>query len=274
MAQNKYKLLVTDIDGTLENEAGEISGEDRAALMGIRECGIQVAVSTGRITTACRGIFEQLSLEGCHIFCDGALVSDITGSNSIYQQSLDDEIVQETIEFALSHDLYLELATGTEYFVERITEATRIHCKLLNMKPQVADFTKLKGRSGFIKENLVKVGPEEEAGISAFWEKFTGRVSLARVAMPRFPNVEFINVVARDVSKGKATKKLAQHMGVTMEEVVALGDGMNDISVIAIAGLGIAMGSAPEELKKTADYVTLDAAHSGVAYALKKFLLD
>lgn len=274
MAKNKYKLLVTDIDGTLQSETGEISLEDRAALMSIRERGMQVAVSTGRITTACRDLFELLSLEGYHIFCDGALVSDITGKSIIYQQALGDELVQETIDFAHTHNVYLELATGAEYFVEQETEATLVHSKLLNMEPQVVNFAELKVKSDIIKENLVKVCPDEEEGISAFREMFSGRTSISRVNIPRFPGVDFINIVACDVSKGRATERLARHLGITMDEVVALGDGMNDVSIIAIAGLGIAMGSAPEAVKKAADYVTLDAMHNGVAYAIKKFLLD
>jgi len=75
------------------------------------------------------------------------------------------------------------------------------------------------------------------------------------------------------VSKGKALETLAAHLGVGMSEVMAVGDGTNDISLLGAAGLAVAMGNAPEEVKAVADYVTLDVEQSGLAAAVNRFLL-
>ena len=71
---------------------------------------------------------------------------------------------------------------------------------------------------------------------------------------------------------GKALEALAVPLGITLAEVIAIGDGVNDISLLSAAGLAVAMGNAPDEVKKVADYVTLDAGHNGVAAAIDKFL--
>ena len=90
---------------------------------------------------------------------------------------------------------------------------------------------------------------------------------------PAFPDVEFTNVVAPEVDKGKALEALASHLGVSLGEVAAIGDGTNDIPLLSLAGLAIAMGNAPDEVKAVAGYITLDVDHSGLAAAIERFLL-
>ena len=95
----------------------------------------------------------------------------------------------------------------------------------------------------------------------------------SRARTPAYPGVDFINVVAPGVSKGKALEVLASHLGVDRSEVIAVGDGINDISLLAAAGMAVAMGNAPDEVKAVADYITFDVAQSGLAAAINKFLL-
>ena len=75
------------------------------------------------------------------------------------------------------------------------------------------------------------------------------------------------------VSKGKALEALTSHLGIALDEVMAVGDGNNDIPLLTTAGLAVAMGDAPDEVKAVADYITLDIEHNGVAAAIEKFLL-
>ena len=90
---------------------------------------------------------------------------------------------------------------------------------------------------------------------------------------PSFPDVEFINILAPEVSKGRALEALASHLGVSLSEVAAIGDGTNDIPLFSLAGLAVAMDNAPDEVKAVAHYTTLDVDRSGLAAAVKKFLL-
>ncbi|MGB2828353.1 MAG: HAD-IIB family hydrolase, partial [Dehalococcoidales bacterium] len=94
--------------------------------------------------------------------------------------------------------------------------------------------------------------------------------SLAKA--PAFPGVDFTNVLSPGVSKGKALEKLAAHLQVPLGEVIAVGDGTNDISLLTAAGLAIAMGNAADEVKAIADYVTLDVDRSGLAAAIDEYI--
>jgi hypothetical protein len=82
--------------------------------------------------------------------------------------------------------------------------------------------------------------------------------------------LEFVDVNA---SKAIALEKLGAYYGIQREEMIAIGDGFNDLSMIEYAGLGVAMENAPEEIKRIADYVTLSNENDGVAYVIEQFIL-
>jgi hypothetical protein len=271
--EQKYKLLLVDIDGTLEGKSGYISRENRKALSEVRTRGVRVSLSTGRVPQACQKIIQRLSLDGCHIFSDGALVSGGLGKEKVFIHPMDDEVVEEVIEFARLRGIYLELYSAEEYFVEQVTEATTIHRQFFDLEPTVLDFATILGQEKIIKAEIIKMRPEEGAEIEDFRQHFERRLWFSPVRVPQCPNVEFINIVNPEVSKAKALEALATHLGISRDEVVAVGDGANDISLLSSAGLGVAMGSAPPEVKAVADYVTLDAEHHGLSHAIKKFLL-
>ena len=268
----RYKLLVVDVDGTLVGKDGSIAAEDREALARVRHLGILVSLSTGRVTQAYRGIIGQLSLGGYHIFFDGALVSSPVPGTEVYVQPLSREAVRQAVEFVHANDIYLELYSASCYFVERIAWSTEIHRRFFGIEPTVVDFNRLWEEERIIKGELVTSSPEEVAKARRFCLEFNHlHCSWARV--PAYPGVNFINVLAPEVSKGEALKALALHLEVSLDEVMAIGDGTNDISLLSAAGLAVAMGNALDEVKEVADYITLDSDHSGLAAAINRFLL-
>ena len=267
----KYKLLVVDIDGTLIGKDGSISTEDSEALLNARRSGIGVSLSTGRAAQSCRPIIDRLALDGYHIFFDGALVSNF--DKEVYAEPIDRGVVKEAIEFARQNDIYLELYSASRFFVERQTWATEIHREFFNLEPTVVDFTGLWERERIIKGGLVIASPEEIAKAKSFRLHFERNLHFSLAKSPAYPNVDFINVVDLGVSKGKALAALASHLGIPMAEVMAIGDGTNDIPLLSSAGLAVAMGNAPDEVKAVADHITLDVEHNGLAAAVKEFLL-
>jgi Cof subfamily protein (haloacid dehalogenase superfamily) len=267
----KYKLLVVDIDGTLLGRERNISDENKEALARARRSGVGVALSTGRAVLACRSVLDQLELDGHHIFFDGALVSDLGGE--IYAEPLERGVVRDAIEFARSLKIDLELYTTTHYFVERETWSTDAHRKFFGIEPTIVDFNGLWERERIIKGGLASVNQEQVAKARQFYARFDSNLHFSLARSPAFPDVEFANVVARDVSKGRALEALTLHLGISPEEAMAVGDGTNDISLLSRAGLAVAMGNAPDEVKAVADHVTLDVDQSGLAAAVERFLL-
>ena len=273
MLNHTYKLLVVDIDGTLLNRYGNISSEDKKALTKTRATGIRVCLSTGRGVKSSLSVIEQLSLDGYHIFCDGALVSSPNQGKEIYAQPLSKVVVREMIEFAHRHDVNLELYSAKHYFVERESWSTNAQRQYFGIESTMVDFTKLWERERIIKGGLVTTNPQEVAKARDLCRHFSDSLHFSWARTPAFPGVDFINILAPGVSKGKALEALTAYLGVSLTEVIAAGDGTNDIPLLASVGLAVAMGNAPDEVKAVADYVTLDVDHSGLAAAIERFLL-
>ena len=269
----RYKLLVIDVDGTLLDKDGNVSAEDREALAKVRRSGIQVSLSTGRVVQACLGVINQLSLDGYHMFFDGALVSDPDGNREIYVQPIRQEIVKQAVEFARQNDIYLELFSSTHYFVEQESWFSEIRREFFGIEPTLVDFTDLWEQERFVKAQLITSSPEEAAKAKKFYTHFDGKLRFSWAKTPAYPDLDWINVIAPGVSKGKALEALASHLEISLDEVMAVGDGTNDIPLLTSAGLAVAMGDAPAEVKAVADYITLDIDHNGLAAAIEKFLL-
>ena len=157
--------------------------------------------------------------------------------------------------------------------VERETWGSNIRRDFSGTQPTVVDVTKLWDKERIIKAAMTVGSPQEKAKANDFYLQFRDSVNFSWTKTPAYPEVDFINVIAPDVTKGKALEALASFLGVPLSEVMAIGDGANDVSLLSTAGLAIAMGNASDELKAVADYVTLDVDHRGVTAAIDKFLL-
>jgi len=273
LIQNPYKLLVVDIDGTLLDKNGAISAEDKDALARASNSGIQVSLSTGRAVKASLRTINQLSLDGYHMFFDGALVSDPKKGEEVYVKPISAELVRQITEFAHLNEIHLEFYSAIHYFVERETWSSDIRRQFFGIEPTIADFSTLWQKERIIKGTLTVSSSEERAKAEGFYLHFNSSLSFSWTKTPAYPEVDFINVLDPDVSKGRASEALASFLGITLTEVMAIGDGANDVSLLSKAGLAVAMGNATDELKSVADYVTLDIEHNGVAAAINKFLL-
>lgn len=272
MAGNSYKLLVVDIDGTLVNRHGTISEKDKEALSRVRKSGTQVALSTGRGLQATLSVIKELSLDSYHISFDGALVSHPGSSEEIYVCPISKDLVRQMIDIAHQCRIDLELFTVTHYFVEKETWSTDAHRDFFGVYSTITNFHQVWERERILKGSLVTTTAEQSSKAADFCRQLEHHLHFSLAKTPAYPGVDFINILAPGVSKGKALEKLANHLKIPLSEVMALGDGVNDVSLLTTAGLAIAMGNAADEVKEVADYVTLDVDRSGLAVAIDKYI--
>ncbi|MFC1954892.1 HAD family hydrolase, partial [Chloroflexota bacterium] len=179
MADIPYKLLVLDIDGTLMNRDGIISPEDAGALAKAGEAGIKVALSTGRAIQSSLKVLERLSLDGYHIFFDGALVYDPEKNRELYASQIKIEPLEEIIDFTHNLGLDIDLYSIIDYFVARETWITDIRRNFYNLHPVVVDLKKTMLEEKIIKCAIVVFSPEEKAKTELIRQRFAGRLNFS-----------------------------------------------------------------------------------------------
>lgn len=268
-----YKLLVSDIDGTLLNRNGEISPVDIEALAEVVRSGIPVSLSTGRVVLAAQKFLDQLALDGSHIFFDGALVFNPSRREEVYVEPIPAELVSEMTGLSHRSKVNLDLFSLDRFFVERESWVSEIRKQFFGLEVNIADFGTIWQQQRIIKGTLVARTDEEKAEVEKFCRHFGDRLAFSLTRTPAYPDIDFTNVIAAGASKGKALEALVSYLGIELSQVAAIGDGGNDLSLLSCAGLSIAMGNASDELKAAADHVTLDVENNGLAAAVRKFLL-
>ena len=264
---------MVDIDGTLLDVNNRISDIDKQALKEVVDSGTRVSLSTGRVVQASLRFLEQLELKGYHMFFDGALVYSPEKDEEVYVDPINADIIGEMIEYSRKIQLDFDLYSITQFFAERESRATDIRRDFFKLDATIVDFREIQNKERFIKGTLVVSSAKEKQKARDFVDHFNNKLNFSWTKTPAYPDIDFINIIANDVSKGKALKSLTSFMRISLNEVAAIGDGINDIPLLTSSGLAIAMANAPDEVKTIADHVTLDVDHQGVAEAVRKYIL-
>jgi Cof subfamily protein (haloacid dehalogenase superfamily) len=270
--ERRYKLLVTDVDGTLLGADGRVSDENRQAIRALVDRGVPVALCTGRSVMSCRSIIDRLGLQDqYHVFYDGALVATLDGREPVQAVHLPPALVKEMVEFAAENGIDLELAALQGSFSERETWSARIKPALFGHPVAIGPLSGVWERETIIRGSLTVREPGDAARAELFTARFRDDLVVSPAHSPEFPEVKFLNLISPGLSKGRAIEALAGHLGITTDEVVGVGDWLNDIPMLETAGMAVAMGNAHEDVKAIADYVTLTAAEHGLAHAIRRF---
>jgi len=255
------------------NKDGKISEADRQALEEVRQNGTQIAVCTGRVMTASISILDQLNLNGPQIFFDGALVCDPRNNSEVYSRLISSRTIKMAAEAALQKGILLDLFSNNQYFVMEESWRSKIRRDFFGITVSVEDFKTIWQKEKIIKGGIVVASAEEDRKAREFIAQFEDRLSFSWTVTPAYPDCHFINIIDIGVSKGKALEALTAYLKISTEEVVAIGDGENDVSLLSTAGFSVAMRNAPPKLISVADHVTDDVEQSGVSQAIRRFLL-
>lgn len=272
-----YKLLAFDLDGTFLDSKKRVPAENIAALKAAAEQGVHIVPATGRIYAGLPQELRELPFIRYFICINGAYVYDAALDSCIYSADIAPEAAIEFYEYADGLDcIYDCYQDGFGFMTQRMYDAAAEYLK----DPGILRLIKTLRRTvPELKEYL----REKNCGVQKLQLHFRDAASRERelAKLPQlFPELLFstsvqsnIEVNAADAGKSRGLAELCAHLGLSLADCAAIGDGTNDIDMLRAAGLGIAMENAPSAVKAAAKRVTGNNDALGFAMAVENFIL-
>ena len=268
----KYKLLVLDVDGTLLNDEREISKRTLAALLKVQQMGVRIVLASGRPTYGLMPLAKTLELGnygGFVLSYNGCQIIKAQNGEILFERRINPDMLPYLEKkarkngfaiFTYHDDTLITDSPDNEYIKN---EALLNNLKIIREDEfsTAIDFAPCK---------CMLVSDKEKAliGLEQHWEKRLAGTLDAFRSEPYF-----LEVVPCGVNKANTLGALLEHLGVTREEVIAVGDGVCDVTMLQLAGMGVAMGHSQDSVKVCADYVTASNEEDGVALAVEKLIL-
>lgn len=263
------RYVVCDVDGTLVGtEPG--AREDVVRAVHVAQArGIAIGVATGRMRAATRALRAQLNVEGPHIHFDGAAVHHERGV--IDARPLTLEQAGRLLDLVRAfRDAYVEFYTADHYVVSAADERAAPHWDMLGQPPTavVERVDDLDGQT-WIKGTIVAFdqGRRQRARLADAVVDLGLRAGMS--TSPRTPELTYLNVTDPAVDKGWGVARAARFLGVSLTQVMAVGDAPNDVPMFARAGTAVAMGQADASVRDAAHLVVADVSHDGAAAAIR-----
>lgn len=265
-----YRLLVTDLDGTLLDPTGIVHDADREAVAALLDQGVAVSICTGRMYSGTRSIARGLKLAGPIGCIDGSHIVDAANDRALMSRTLHGEVAEalfgvlyeyRPVTFVFADDVVFHDGYGKPYLGYVTTWSNRIE-----QLEDVLDDPRWIDKP--CVSALVSLGTEKQIrGAEArLQEKHAHHLQAISFEVHRggFNGVWGMVVRAAGVSKGTALEWIAEHYGVSLAETVAVGDWLNDIPMMQAAGRSFAMAQAPDNVKAAAtDQLEADAWSGG-----------
>ena len=268
-----YKLIAIDIDGTLVKKDQTISPRTIEALIRVQKQGVKVTICSGRPAYGIAPHADTLRLAefgGYVISYNGGGICDWATKEEIYAQTLKPEVLPYLCECARKHGFSILTYVGEHIVAEGNHVENNPYVQFTSMRNKmpihpVPDF--LKEITYPISKCMIVGNPEP---LQLLEQEMATHLQGQAEAFRSEPF--FLEVVPQGIEKARGLAALLTHLGLQREELMAFGDGFNDIGMIEFAGMGIAMANAQEVVKKAADYVTGSNEADGIADALDKFI--
>ena len=271
------RIIALDLDGTLLNSNKELTERNYRALEAAAAKGIQIVPTTGRFYGGMPQMIRDLPFVNYAITINGAQVRNVRTGEVLYRAEIPWQQAVELMKYfdtlPVVYDCYVG---GGAFMTATLQDAIDDYTDDPHYRKMVRE---LRAPVEELKAYVTQRGEDVQKS-----QIFTMDAALRRQVLEevprRFPDLIATSALAHNVevnqrlaNKGAAVLALAEHLGCGAEHVMSFGDGLNDVSMIEAAGLGVVMDNAFDEVKRYADYITGDCDHDGVAVAIEKFCL-
>lgn len=271
------KLIALDLDGTTLNNDRVISAANRQALEEAVARGVNVVIATGRTFSALPpDVFEIKGIQYV-LTSNGAVITDLRTRQVIYENCIAPSAVEKAVELLKQYDFMIEAFTEGGAYIEK---SHYDHIKETRLSFRHVDYVlttrqPIDGLYDFILEHKGHI-----ENINVNFENQEDR-AMMREVLGTLPDTTLttsfdhnLEIGGATTSKAGALKELGHILGVTPQEMMAVGDSPNDMAMMQIAGMPVAVGNAKEEVKAIAKYVTATNHEDGVAQAVRKLVLE
>lgn len=268
----QYKVLALDLDGTLTNSQKIITPRTKAALLKAADKGVTIVLASGRPTVGIEPLAQELELAkrgGCILSYNGGKITDCATGRVLVQHAFPQEVIESVCTFSRHWNTVALTYDANGIVTERaddpyVQEEARINGIPVRQVPDLAAEVTYPINKMLLVGDPVDMPHVEEL----MQQEFAGKLSIYR-SQPFF-----LETMPLGVEKSASLALLLRTMGLFPENLMACGDGWNDLPMIEFAGMGVAMGNAVAPVKAAARYVTADNDHDGVAEAVEKFILQ
>jgi len=273
-----YKLFVADMDGTLLNDDKQLSEKDIQTIKKLPDFGIQFAIATGRHDSMIKSYLKHLDLKVPVISCNGAMVREPFTDQVLLAEALPKEQSLKVIDVCKERKVDFHIYGHDSIFGESLSHKM-LYYQDLNKKLPSDERTKLvtvpdckdivvNASEPIYKFIIISDKNNYQPPIIDRISKIDGLTACQSMPM-------FCDVMKGGISKAYALQKLSESLDINREEIVAIGDQLNDIDLIEYAGLGIAVANAEDALKEKADVVTISTNNEdAVSEAIERLLFN
>ena len=275
-AKKTWRLVVSDLDGTLLDDQNKVSDENQAAVAELASQNIGFTLATGRPDLMTRTYVKQLGIQFPVIACNGTIIRDCSSEEILYRQNLLAEDTLELIQWLTGRQLdFLCYTPEGVYFPrhsKRIGKFYRYNLDAAQTGVRLVPTGELEGQEirlaeeGLLKIMVVVPSLENYNDVQAKLEQMPDCAGIYSMS-------DAMDINFAGITKGSGLRKLAEILQIEASEIVAIGDNDNDIPLVSQTGLGIAMGNATPALKAACSHVTTSNTESGLAEAIRRHIL-
>lgn len=272
----QIRLVALDLDGTVLNDQKEISPRTLQAIQAALAAGVTVIPATGRTAGGVPPQFLGIPGVRYALTSNGASVVDLRTGEKLVHLPFAPALAVRVYEALLPFGGMISVFIDGQCYITRENSEMSLAITPANLRSYIRS-TRIEVED---MRRTLQEHPDQVEKFSMMYATAAERDNVWRHMAAAFPELEIASSIERNlelsapgVTKGRGLMALAEHLGLTPDQVMAVGDSGNDLTMVQLAGLGVAMGNATRDVLAAADAVTADNDHDGVAEAIEKYVL-
>lgn len=274
MTNQSIRLIISDIDGTILDDQHQVDSNLKDMILLLNREEIPFVLASARSPLGIEPIARELGLGDNPLACyNGALVikGDPQAYETIIEHPLDKEEIRTFLELVKAEfpSVAINLYSGKDWIADRLDNWVQIEAAITGEQPMIQNVLVPVLNAQMPVHKLLLI---DQASVIQKLHDYLQTLDFPKTAF-YLSKDNYMEVTAKHVSKEQALYEIAQHYQVPLEQVMTIGDNFNDLPMLRLAGLGVAMGNAPEAVKIEAKAVTKSNNEHGVAEAIEKYVL-